>query len=106
VNPPPLRVSIDLPEAELRRMMRDVVREELARANQAPPGSPYMTVPEAAEYLRCQPQRIHNLLSEGRLTRVKDGGRTLLLREEIERHLHGEVVGPVGAAARRVASLR
>jgi hypothetical protein len=40
--------------------------------------------------LRCRPQRIHNLLSQRRLTRVKDGRRTLVLRSEIEAYLRGE----------------
>jgi excisionase family DNA binding protein len=46
--------------------------------------SPYLTVQEASEYLRCKPQRVHDLLSQGRLTRFKDGGRTLVSRAEIE----------------------
>ena len=62
------------------------------------PPSPLLTVGEAAVFLRCKPQRIRNLLSEGRLTRHKDGGRVLISREEIERHLTGETVGPLGAA--------
>ena len=62
--------------------------------------SPYMTVEEAAEYLRCgydededgtrrvKRQRVDDLLSQRRLTRIKDGSRTLVLRSEIEQHLH------------------
>ena len=49
--------------------------------------SPYMTIAEAAEYLRCRRQRIDDLLSSGRLTRRKEGSRTLVLRDDIERHL-------------------
>jgi excisionase family DNA binding protein len=49
--------------------------------------SPYLTVCEAAEYLRCSRQRIYDLLSQRRLTRVKEGSRTLVSRDEIERHL-------------------
>jgi excisionase family DNA binding protein len=56
------------------------------RAMQAP-SSPYMTIPEAAEYLRCPRQRIDDLLSARRLTRVKEGGRTLISRAEIEDYL-------------------
>jgi excisionase family DNA binding protein len=51
--------------------------------------SPYMNVEEAADYLRCKPQRIYDLLSSGRLTRHKDGSRTLVGREELERYLRG-----------------
>ena len=57
------------------------------------PSSPYMTVEEAADYLRCKPQRIYDLLSQGRLTPVKDGRRTLVERSEIERYLRGEPTG-------------
>jgi excisionase family DNA binding protein len=49
--------------------------------------SPYMTIPEAAEYLRCSRQRIDDLCSQRRLTRHKDGRRTLIARAEIEQHL-------------------
>jgi excisionase family DNA binding protein len=48
------------------------------------PPSPYLTTAEAAEYLRAKPQRVHDLLSAGRLTRFKEGGRTLVLRAELE----------------------
>ncbi len=53
----------------------------------APPSSPYMTVTEAAEFLRCKRQHVDDLLSQRRLPRVKDGSRTLIPREAIEAHL-------------------
>lgn len=46
--------------------------------------SPYMTVAEAADYLRSKPQRVYDLISASRLSRVKESGRTLVLREEVE----------------------
>ena len=49
--------------------------------------SPYMTIREASEYLRCSRQRVDDLLSQRRLTRVKDGRRTLISRAELEAHL-------------------
>ena len=49
--------------------------------------SPYLNVAETAEYLRCSRQRIYDLCSAGRLTRVKDGERTLIARAELERYL-------------------
>jgi excisionase family DNA binding protein len=55
------------------------------------PPSPYMSVPEAASYLRCSRQRIDDLLSSKRLTRVKEGNRTLVSRVEIEGHLRREL---------------
>lgn len=52
-----------------------------------PSVSPYMTIPQASEYLRCSRQRIDDLLSQRRLTRVKEGARTLISRAEIEQYL-------------------
>ena len=49
--------------------------------------SPYLTVTEAATFLRSKRQRVDDLLSSGRLTRYKDGGRTLLLRREVEAYV-------------------
>lgn len=46
--------------------------------------SPYLTVREAANHLRCQPQRIYDLQSAGRLSRVKEGRRTLVRRSELD----------------------
>jgi excisionase family DNA binding protein len=49
--------------------------------------SPFLTIREASELLRCRRQRIDDLLSSGRLTRVKEGRRTLIARLDIEAHL-------------------
>jgi excisionase family DNA binding protein len=54
---------------------------------QPPDESPYLTIPEAAVYLRCKRQRVDDLLSQRRLTRFKDGARTLVSRAEIETYL-------------------
>lgn len=51
------------------------------------PAGPLLTIPEAAELLRCKRGRVDDLLSQGRLTRVKDGRRTLLRRADVERYL-------------------
>jgi excisionase family DNA binding protein len=96
-----VKVTFDIPEERLREMIREVVREEMARVARAP-ASPYLTVREAATYLRCEPQRIYNLLSEGRLTRVKDGGRTLVARAEVDRYLQGQPTGRLGALPRGI----
>jgi excisionase family DNA binding protein len=52
--------------------------------------SPFLTVAEAADYLRGKRQRVYDLLSTGRLTRHKDGRRTLVSRAELDSHLAGE----------------
>jgi excisionase family DNA binding protein len=51
------------------------------------PPSPLLTVPEAAELLRCKRHRIDDLLSQRRLTRYKDGSRTLVSRAELETYI-------------------
>jgi excisionase family DNA binding protein len=51
--------------------------------------SPYMTILEAAEYLRCSRQRVYDLLSARRLSRFKDGARTLVNRAEVDEYLYG-----------------
>lgn len=51
--------------------------------------SPYLSVSEAAEYLRAKPQRVYDLLSARRLTRFKDGSRVLVSRAEVDAYLAG-----------------
>lgn len=64
------------------------VAAALAEASTAAPApSRFMTIPEAADYLRCDRQRVDDLLSSRRLTRMKDGSRTLVLRQEIDAYL-------------------
>jgi excisionase family DNA binding protein len=49
--------------------------------------SPWLSIVEAAELLRCKRQRVDDLLSQGRLARYKDGSRTLVNRIELEEYL-------------------
>jgi excisionase family DNA binding protein len=49
----------------------------------APVPSLWLTVGEAAEYLRCKPKRIYDLVSQKRLPGHKDGSRLLLRRDEL-----------------------
>jgi excisionase family DNA binding protein len=68
----------------IEQLIDERVEQRLAAIARAEPPSRYMTIPEAAELLRCKRQRIDDLLSSGRLSRVKDGSRTLIARGEIE----------------------
>lgn len=70
--------------------LADGERRKEARGQEAT--SPYMTVTEAADYLRCREQRVRELLSQRRLSRFKDGARTLLLREEVEEYVRRSAV--------------
>lgn len=88
-------MRVDLEQA-LRQLIRQEVEDEVGRklallkAEQPPVASPYLTVGEAACYLRCSRQRVYDLLSSGRLRRYKDGSRVLIAREDLERYLAGE----------------
>jgi hypothetical protein len=44
-----------------------------------------LSVPEAAEMLRCKPQRVYDLRSAGRLPRTTEGGRAVVRRADLER---------------------
>lgn len=63
----------------------ELVAEQL-RPPAAPP-SPWLNVDEAAEYLRCAPKRIYDLVSQGRLPAHRDGKRLLFRREELDEYL-------------------
>jgi excisionase family DNA binding protein len=75
---------LDLLAEQLAPRLRDLLRAEPL---EGPACSPYMTIPEVADYLRCKRQRIDDLLSSRNLTRIKDGRRTLVRRAEVEAYL-------------------
>jgi excisionase family DNA binding protein len=82
-------LAVALPAEAVEALVEQVVDRVLERLERSPaaepaPASPYMTVPEAAEYLRTSRQRVDDLLSQRRLTRVKEGRRTLIRRKEVE----------------------
>ncbi|HEV7565808.1 MAG TPA: helix-turn-helix domain-containing protein [Microbacteriaceae bacterium] len=52
----------------------------------------YLTVNEAADYLRCSRQRVYDLCSQRSLRRLKDGSRVLLDRAEIDAYLAREAL--------------
>ena len=82
-------VTLTLPEALLEQIARRAAEltllqlEHGGHRNQ----SPYLSITEAAELLRCKRQRIDDLLSRKRLHRIKEGRRTLILRAELEAYL-------------------
>ncbi len=93
-----VRVDLRLSNQDVERIARRTVGllmgERVAYEHGA---SPYLTVPEAAAYLRCKRQRVDDLLSQGALSRVKDGARTLIARAELEAYLRGEPTGRLGS---------
>jgi len=80
-----MRASFTLDDATLDEIAQRVaVLLSQAAADALPPAPTYVTIPEAAELLRCSRQRIDDLLSSGRLSRVKEGRRTLIRRTELD----------------------
>ena len=49
------------------------------------PVTELLSLTEAAEVLRCKPQRIYQLRSTGRLPRTVEGGRAIVRRSDLER---------------------
>lgn len=97
---PPGPLVLTIPEALVERIAAraaEIVLEQPG-AQAGASGSPYLTVAEAAEYLRAKPQRVYDLLSARRLTRHKDGSRVLVDRAEVDAYL-------AGAKSPRVATL-
>ena len=87
----PTGLSLAVPEALVEAIAQraaEIVLETLA--SQASTDSPYLTITEAAAYARCKRQRIDDLLSARKLTRYKDGRRTLVLKAELEAWLSRE----------------
>lgn len=85
-----LQVSIEVSDDQLERIARRAAEIVMATWQPRERSDTYLSVREAANILRCRPQRIHDLLSQRRLTRVKEGRRTLVLRGELEAYLRGE----------------
>jgi excisionase family DNA binding protein len=82
-----VRLTLDLPAEVIEAIAERAAAIVLQRLEQPAAESPFMTVAEAADYARCKPQRIYDLLSSRRLTRHKDGARALIQRAELEGYL-------------------
>jgi excisionase family DNA binding protein len=75
-----------LPVELLGQLVAEVVDRALEQASELLrlETEPYMNAKEAAAYLACRPQRIHELVHQGRLPRHKDGSRLLFRRTELD----------------------
>jgi excisionase family DNA binding protein len=54
-----------------------------------PAVSPWLSVAEAAERLRCRRDRIYDLIALGRLHPRRDGRRVLLHRDDLDAYIEG-----------------
>jgi excisionase family DNA binding protein len=66
----------------------------LVAARLGPSHGAWIGVREAADYLACKPQRIYDLVSQGRLPHRRDGRRVLFRRADLDRYLGGEIPPP------------
>lgn len=91
-------LALTIPQDVLDQIVEEAAQIVIAKlGHPEPPGSPYMTIAEAAEYMAAKRHRIDDLLSRGTLTRIKDGSRALVARKELEDYLTGQ---PTGRAPR------
>jgi len=86
-DPGLVRIAVELSEKDVRRIAGMTAALLRSEARSGSRESPYLTIDEAAVYLRCRRQRIDDLLSQRRLSRIKDGARTLISRAELEAYL-------------------
>jgi excisionase family DNA binding protein len=82
-------LGLVIPPALLESISRRVL-ELLAEGGRLPESAPvseFMNVVEAAAYLRCDRQRIYDLVSARRLPKFKDGSRVLIRRADLVAYL-------------------
>jgi hypothetical protein len=80
----PFSLLLDEAIERLAERVADLLEErERPRAGKAVPE--LLRVAEAAEMLRCKPQRVYDLRSAGRLPRTTEGGRAVVRRSDLER---------------------
>lgn len=75
---------------EVKERAAELVAQGVLEQRRKQPPSPWRTVDEAAEYLRCKPQRIYNLVFEEAFPIAKDGKRTLIHQAVLDAYLAGE----------------
>ncbi len=75
-------MKIELPPEAVQELIEAVVARVLAELEPVE-RSEYVTPKVAARFLGCKPQRIYDLVTAGKLSKYSEGGRTLLLREEV-----------------------
>ena len=89
-------LSLDLPSELLDALAARLADRIAAHAVDAVSGySPWMTVAEAAEYLRWPRERLYKLTAAGAIPHRKHDGRLLFHRDEVDEWLEAYREGPV-----------
>jgi excisionase family DNA binding protein len=85
-----VNLRVELPPEAYDQLVADVAARVLAELHAQQPAPALMSVAEAAAYLRCDRQRVYDLVSARRLPKLKDGARVLLRRADLDAHLAGK----------------
>lgn len=94
----PRGLRIEFTEDQLTQLV-DAVVERIGSQGDGTPA--LLDVEEAADYLRCDKQRLYNLKSEGRVKSVKDGSRLLFRRADLDAYLEESTAKAAGEPNRR-----
>lgn len=78
-------VQVTLPAETISALAAVLARHLPAPEPREP--SPFLTVAEAAVYLRASRQRVYDLLSSRRLPKYRDGARVLIRRVDLDAYL-------------------
>ncbi len=100
--------TLPIPEALIDGIARRVAEIVLAELGTTTTATPYMTIDEAAEYLRWSKERIYKLTAAQAIPHIKHEGRLLFRRDKLdlwlEQHHEGPRVRDTATAVRRTAS--
>lgn len=84
-----MKIQLDLPDSVITEIA-SAVADELERRGFTTSESRYLLVAEAAAYMRCKPQRIYDLVSQGDLKPHRDGSRLLFDPDMLDAYLADE----------------
>ena len=86
--------ALSIPPALIDAIARSIAGRLTTESNPTMTASPYMTVVEAAEYLRWPKERIYKLTAARAIPHHKHEGRILLRRDALDAWLDEYAEGP------------
>ena len=78
-------VTVQLPDDLIEQIAQRAAEPVTER--QQTTATPWLNVTEAADRLRCEKDRIYDLVQQGKLQPRRDGRRVLLHRDDIDAYL-------------------